>query len=305
LEETPSIKRGNLISSILLSIIVPFADGSNTARFCEWVEKFDLSFTEIIVIHDGVDLKLREKVRTLTANSSVARSFLLVSASRNPGGSRNLGLGHANGTWVHFCDFDDLPNLPTIVSTLNSAPADTSVVVGQFRKIDFISKLVTQTSEDNSMATLVKEIGLWRCMFRFDVVKGHEFPESRMGEDQIFFLSINPAQQKIWFVNEIFYDYFVSDPNQLTAKNSNIQELYKSIETSFAIKLKDSRDSKIFFEVLFRLLITLMYKSKLSRPFALFFLSWRIWKHSVHLGPVKKMAIVLRICSSLVRAKLK
>ncbi len=284
---------------------MPFTDGSNIARFCEWVAKFDLSFAEIIIVHDGTDLKLREKVKTHTVNSSVARSILLVSVARNPGGSRNLGLHHANGAWVHFCDFDDLPNLPVIVSTINSASIDTSIVVGQFRKIDCISKNVIQTSENNSIATLVREIGLWRCIFRFDVVKGHEFPESRMGEDQIFFLSINPAQQKIWFVGEIFYDYFVSDPNQLTAQNSNIKSIHKSIESSFSIILKDSRDSEIFFEVLVRLLITLIYKSKHFRPFELFILSRRIWKHSAHLGPVKKTATVLRICMSLVRAKLK
>ena len=284
---------------------MPFTDGSNIVRFSEWVEKFDLSFAEIIVIHDGVDLKLREQVRTITTESSVARSFHLISTTRNPGGSRNIGLGSATGIWVHFCDFDDLPNLPAIVSTIESAPIDASVVVGQFRKIDSISKRITHTSKDNSMTTLIREIGLWRCVFRFDVVKQRKFPESRMGEDQIFFLSINPAKQKVWFVKAIFYDYFVSDPHQLTALYSNISEIFKSIESSFTIELKDASESKIFFETLARLMLTLMYKSKLSQPLRLVKLSRRIWKHSRNLGPMKKTAVTLRIFIYLVREKMK
>jgi hypothetical protein len=263
-----------------------------------------LSYTEIILVHDGTDQKLRKKVVTLTSNSTVAQSTLVISTRRNPGGSRNLGLEKANGQWIHFCDFDDKPILPAMITTIRSATDKTSLIVGQFRKIDYVSNLVIQTSRDYSIAKLIREIGLWRCIFRLDAIKQCKFPDSRMGEDQVFFLSTNPVKQKIFFSDKIFYEYFVSDPNQLTAVNSNIQELFKSIESSMSIKINGEGESKIFFEVVARLMITLLYKSRFAEPLRLIALARRAWKCPTYLSPWAKVSIALRILGSIVKKKM-
>src|SRR5688572_22954462 len=61
---------------------------------------------EIIVVDDADDPRTREVVATAVPDARV--KVIDNRASGSAASSRNLGLAHASGRWVAFCDDDDL-----------------------------------------------------------------------------------------------------------------------------------------------------------------------------------------------------
>ena len=73
------------------------------------------------------------------------------------------------------------------------------------------------------------EPGLWRWGFKKTLIGDIEFPETRMGEDQIFLLRVQPFQNPIYTTNKFVYKYCINEPNQLTSSKMAIKDLENSL----------------------------------------------------------------------------
>lgn len=154
--------------------------------------------------------------------------IVIQSDSGNPGGARNAGIDSANGKWITFWDCDDEPQIDKVMELISTPKnADFQVLVGSYQ---------AKNIGDHKMSTLVAtqanwEInlglnpGIWRFVFRRDVIREIRFPEARMGEDQIFLQRIFSTDPEVILSEDITYIYKTNVPNQLTGERRNLNDL--------------------------------------------------------------------------------
>lgn len=97
------------MSDKLVSVIIPLYNAeAHLARTLESVIQQDYSELEIIVVNDSSTDSTRTIAHSLLQESS--RTFRIIDHSHKLGVSaaRNSGLAHSNGSYVWFCDGDDI-----------------------------------------------------------------------------------------------------------------------------------------------------------------------------------------------------
>jgi glycosyltransferase involved in cell wall biosynthesis len=286
------------INPILLSIVVPVADGLDATNLLYWLNTSDLKNTQVVLVHDGTDLNLRQEMQNALRHSSTVGAQLCLSTSRNPGGARNTGIPKVTGRWIQFCDADDLPKVSAILEEIENVPGNPSLIVGQFRKIDAIKKNITFQSSTFSRSSLSEEIGIWRCIFKRDVISDVRFPNVKMGEDQIFFLKTHAIAAEVFFSEQVFYEYFIGHPTQLTLNLSNLSQLAISISEGIEIKTISEIESEFNFQIVLKLSLTYLYKTPLLTKYLPAKLVWQVWTHSGHLSNLRKTFILAKVIKS-------
>jgi glycosyltransferase involved in cell wall biosynthesis len=82
----------------ILSIIVPIGGFPNGIKpFLTWVGALYAEQLEVILVADFDDSELMEKILLISKNSK-SKIQVMLSTSRNPGGSRNIGISKASGS---------------------------------------------------------------------------------------------------------------------------------------------------------------------------------------------------------------
>jgi glycosyltransferase involved in cell wall biosynthesis len=163
-----------------------------------------------------------------------------------PGSARNVGLEKfkENPTrWLVFWDADDSPSVGEIVSlTQATALADKVMIVGNFT----ISKTFNSSESKSIVRTkTTRELGiqggLWRIIFNFELLEQFpEFPNLRMGEDQVFLARLAFNDDKIEFVENNIYTYRRHSETQLMNSVEAISEVHQALEAV----CQDIRDGK-------------------------------------------------------------
>jgi hypothetical protein len=89
-------------------------------------------------------------------------------------------------------------------------------------------KLLTRKIEAN-LAELALNPGIWRIIFKSDLVRYSHFEDYQMAEDQDFLARIFTSQTKCIFTPEVFYTYVKHNQGQQTKSKVAIRDLSKSI----------------------------------------------------------------------------
>lgn len=229
------------------------------------MKELRLNEVELILIYDGTNLSEKDSLEQLLEASPVLKKDLLESSSRNPGGSRNLGLEAVTGEWFLFCDADDLPEVKNLVQAIGESNPQTQIIVGQYKKILDKANQNSFVSKTEKLAHLQYEPGLWRMLFRSSEFSQYRFPNSKMGEDQVFLLFCLLPKRTIQFTELLFYNYFCDVQGQLTRDKNKFEELAHSIrfgsENLSVISQLSRAEAEFSFAVLVRMLFTYLFKS--------------------------------------------
>jgi len=190
-----------------------------------WVKgsmNFDL---EIIIVHDIQDSKTGIELRELVKTLDKDKIKLIEKAVGSPGLARNLGVNVASGNWIAFWDSDDLPQVDEVMASIGENP-NCEVIVGRYKMQDRFSGMETFSpiSKLNYWG-IGENPGIWRMLFRRDILKGVEFNSIRMAEDQVFISRLNLRNRKTSFTIRFLYTYFTGRPAQLTRSIIKISDL--------------------------------------------------------------------------------
>lgn len=231
---------------ILLSVVVPVSKmAGKLNRLSNWLEEIDFQECEVILVHDVQDMFTGPELEDLIKRKAEINLKLLSGRWNNPGGPRNLGLSQIQGKWATFWDSDDLPLVVNVTKALKSG-SEFDVLVGSFQLIDSTTGNDLRTEVVKELEDIYFNPGIWRMIFKSNLLTDLKFPELSMGEDQIFLLHLKMWDKKIKFNNEIFYHYFRNQPGQLTMQKSAISDLQTTIKITFDIFRKSNSPENLY-----------------------------------------------------------
>ena len=176
----------------------------------------------------------------------------------SPGNARNFGLSHSQSKWVIFVDSDDVVNLKEVFSILDRHDDNSSVLIGQYEICDRATGSVVRNKPNlNAKLDIAINPGIWRIIFLRDIIAGHNFSDSLMGEDQLFLLQIGIFGEKIQFFDDVIYRYFRNSSHQLTGKRESIVQIDSIIPKTFEYLIKSNKSLRKYVSMmLLRQLIT-------------------------------------------------
>jgi glycosyltransferase involved in cell wall biosynthesis len=226
-----------------------------------------LSNFEIIFVNDSDDIQVEKKLQELAIKMrETSKVKVIKSQCRNPGGSRNLGLTIAQGSWIVFWDCDDIPNPRKVLEMIITADnSGSDVTLGDFQRLDSASARVTLKEISNMQKPLESVAinpGLWRFAFKSDLLSTTKFPDLSMAEDQIFLADVLDKSGKLSCFHEVVYEYWNHPSGQLTKNAEKIGQLNIAVEY-FYNKYK-ARKCLPLLIVIIRLTATVLKKSNLT-----------------------------------------
>ena len=258
----------------LISAIVPVAGFPNgTSQIDTWTQSHSLSNFEIIFVNDSDDIQVERKLQELALKlREISTVKILKSECRNPGGSRNLGLSIAEGSWIVFWDCDDIPNPRKVLEMIVSADnTGCHVTLGDFHILDSSSAKVTLkeiSKRQKPLESVAINPGLWRFAFKSDFLSTTKFPELSMAEDQIFLVDILGKSDDLSCFQEVVYEYWNHPSGQLTKNVEKIGQLKIAVE--YFYKKYKVRKCLPLLIVIIRLTATVLKKSNLKERLIVF-----------------------------------
>jgi len=270
-----------------LTIIIPVG-GRNpgTHTLTSWFTGEMTRKIDFVFVLDSLDQVQSDAFKEIINQQQSKNIKILEVSCKNPGGARNFGLQEVQTTWVSFCDSDDLPNLQNISDVLNANTVNDSDVIRGRYGINRGSigapprKLERDGDVSNHWDLIAFGPGIWRYLFRTELVRDMKFPELSLGEDQIFLMRAFWSAPKIKQIELNLYTYFTGNPEALTSNHRNLRELVQVFNLG-RIGLSDAKNvtqknlalvvmtralitSRLDFKILLRIMILFLTKISFS-----------------------------------------
>lgn len=251
---------------IHLSIIVPVSgSGDRILDLGKWFVVQPRIKVRLIIVEDNLDYQTKiELDRQLSSFDGLVEIIRITGSFGNPGGSRNVGIEKIKDGFVAFWDCDDMPNFSEIEEGLQHFDINEyDYLVGNFLVQDCETGKMSQNRIDvsefaNNLWKLSLEPGLWRFVFRREVLNNLRFQEISMGEDQLFLGSAITQSSRGVFFSQNFYTYRTKLKGQLTASRSKVLMLRSAVELIGASRVHEN--NLVMRHMRIRMLITLLLK---------------------------------------------
>lgn len=203
-----------------LSIIVPIHNlKDRTSNLFSWLFSADISEAQILLIHDTSDNQDASEVRSAIKNYNNVE--LIEEYCNSPGLARNVGLERAKREFVAFWDFDDLPIMNEFKTffyefvqsgkTCGVGGYSINVLQSGPKREIFTREILAKDKRE-----LMVNPGLWRWIFKRQIIGSNRFISSKLSEDQYFLATLEVFDQEIFIWQGAVYRYFVGESNQLT-----------------------------------------------------------------------------------------
>jgi len=225
-------------SSNFISVVIPTSEyETNRRNISELILKAGSINADVVLVLDSCGVDDFEDAKNLAESLNV-KVKVVSTNSRNPGGARNSGLQLCRSQWIVFWDSDDDPVQTALLEMINAAEENScSIAIGGYREIIVGSpfdlykhgKSSEKLNVNNWQFEVGVSPGLWRFAFKSESLKGIDFPDLRMGEDQVFLQRVFHDIQNIYFSSETVYQYRIGSASQLTYGNKNLNELTSAI----------------------------------------------------------------------------
>ena len=232
MSEEPPLNRERATTSMpnqpLVSIVVPVYNAESTiGTTLDALTSQTLEDIEIICINDGSS----DNTEAVLAQASQKDNRIKVVSTPNQGAcrAREEGLSCALGSYIGFCDADDIP-LPDMYETLykNATRNNSDIVVCPYTREKNGTTLATEMIKANRYVLPVSDksgwvtavnTALWNKLYKRDVLADriHLNNTPKIGEDAIFFLSVIPSAKRLSFVHEPKYRYQVQDGSAMSS----------------------------------------------------------------------------------------
>lgn len=207
----------------LLSVIVPVKCMSGRLNLLEsWLRQTRNLPIEVVIVHDIGDDQTSTELGLIINRNQNLRILFQEGKFGSPGSARNAGLRLASGKWVAFWDSDDFPHIDSALSAIVASANETAVIIGNFRIIH--KNRETSKPHYASLSFVGLNPGIWRMIFRSNLLANHQFKPYRMGEDQLFIAELALPKRNIEFSNLDVYSYHTGNPGQLTSTSAAVSE---------------------------------------------------------------------------------
>lgn len=263
-------KSGN---RFLLSVIIPISKMSGRLR------NFEITMSnlcaeneiQIILIHDLQDLTTGAEIRDILEKKPGAQVTLVEKFIGSPGGARNLGLNHVEGSWVNFVDSDDIFYPHELLKFLRNLPVrNIDALVSNYETMDSIDNLVKIHEHQSSWTKVALRPGLWRWTFLAKSIRSTKFSNLSMGEDQKFLYEFCQEKREIQFTKLTTYRYVTNQMHQLTNQSSPKRDLLEVMLEILQLRRSTQSNFDEFTEtMLLKLFISTLIHSKLRKSFKL------------------------------------
>jgi len=226
-----------------------------------WIRDSSNLDIEIVIVHDIQDNETAEQLDSLIKDLQDNRLRFIQENVNSPGLARNLGLRIAQGQWIAFWDSDDLPDVEEALASINEN-LDSDIIIGRYTTHQRRSGSEEVSNEsDLNLRKVGINPGMWRMLFRNNVLADKQFSAIKMAEDQVFIAELNFDSRSVSFTNRVLYKYFKGRPNQLTNLELRITDFLTAFELILiAQKQQKSPLHSINFVMLSRILVTTFKK---------------------------------------------
>lgn len=284
-----------------LSAIVPIRNmGGRLQNLRKWINRLVESNLdiEVILIHDGTDLVTQLELEEIVESSNSNRITMEQIEVESPGLARNRGITLAKGEWICFWDSDDEVKVDEVANLLSDLNDPYTIVIAGFEEVRNVgTKSLVSVRKPRSMVDVIDKLGLWRMFFNKAIIEQIRFPSLKMGEDQLFFVSVTQNDQKIKFSPQVVYRYFHHEFGQLTQNRVAIRDLKFCLIDLERIVGEEFRTRKIAKRVFVRQILTCI-----SSPYwELKLAGLGVVARSLFSGKIQKF---LNICIGIVEAAL-
>lgn len=191
---------------------------------------------EIIIVHDIRDKDTSTQILELIDGYSNVK--FLEGKYGSAGKARNAGIELANSKWICFWDSDDQPNLKNIGKLINKTEKDkNSLGYGSFEFLmarDKKKSFFHEYPRKTKIISINRFPGLWRWIFKRNLVDHNRFLDYRLGEDITFLCRLISLGGTISKFEGTVYHYTVGDINQATQlwkKSDSIMPVLKFIHS--------------------------------------------------------------------------
>ena len=216
----------------LLSVVVPVGEMQGRLKNLRgWLHQIGSHPIQVILVCDLVGDDCLEELHYLINILQNDNIILAQGRFGSPGEARNAGVGLSTAEWIAFWDSDDIPNWKIVIKSIQHVASEVEVVVGGFEtRQDSDSHLIRRElpvpgNTAENLNSLAFNPGLWRMVFRRQLINTVSFSKFRMGEDHLYVLQLSLPNRNIHFSSDVFYQYFLGDPGHLTRSQDAIQDL--------------------------------------------------------------------------------
>ena len=256
----------NSLPPYLLSAVVPVTQMQGQLDLLEsWMQVAIKENIQVILVHDWRDEETEKELKDILKKLGLGESELISGEFGSPGNARNEGLKKVKARWVTFWDSDDLPNVENFVQMVDTAEKlNCNVAIGGFSYVNSREEQkdkgsgIPRMDELDNLVSILKNPGLWRWAFKYEILEGVTFSSNRMGEDQHFLIALNAFRREKYIHNEIVYNYRINQKSQLTNNPYAILELKKTIRE--VVQLIDKNFDFVNTFLMVRMLMTSIKK---------------------------------------------
>lgn len=214
----------------LVSIIIPVYNMENEIESSiESILVQTYSNLQIILVNDGSTDKTIDKCNKLAQLDD--RITVITTENQGSGPARNTGINKASGKYLYFPDADDYLEKNAIEVLVNAAEKNNAdLVVFGFKFVGISGDLlktkkyaykcqnaynIRQNYKEyyNFKEAFSIQGAPWNKFFRFDVVRKFniQFPALRRHQDEAFIARYMDKAEKVLFIPEVLYTYYVND----------------------------------------------------------------------------------------------
>lgn len=250
------------MNPILLSVVVPVARMSGRLGNLEsWVKELpNQESIEVILVHDQLDSHTGNDLREMLSRIDARAITLIEGKFESPGLARNAGKKLAKGKWIQFVDSDDIPILSESLALIKVVSGEIEAIVGEFLYFDTASSKTYQDSHTGDFnLDIALNPGIWRIIFRRELIENIDFDKSKMAEDQLFILDFKIFSRKLFNSHVMIYKYFINSSTQLTRDRKSILEIKNIIPNTYkSFLIAQLNESKYVAILLIRQTLTLL-----------------------------------------------
>lgn len=211
----------------LLSVVVPITKMAGRFENLEsWLMGALECEIEVILVHDVQDDLTGVEIAAKFKGINHSKLKFLEGKFNSPGLARNKGISESTGKWIAFWDADDVPNPQAAKSLVDSSQVQSAVqlIVGSYEVISPNGQTFIDARHGDINGVAVNP-GIWRMIFKQDLMEGRSFSNSKMGEDQEFIASLKPWDLNIRYSETTLYRYYFGGGYQLTSDGNNLRDL--------------------------------------------------------------------------------
>jgi len=207
-----------------VSVIVPVFNVEKYLRKClDSLVNQTFKDYEVILVNDGSTDSSENIISEYTSKYPFIKSF-----NKENGGmssARNLGLNYASGEYIAFVDSDDYVELFFLEKMYEKAKStDSDVVICDYYAINSEEKRYMKChmnySPDEKIEYLLSPPMVWSKLIKKEIMDQIRFKEGIYYEDLDICIRLHSLINKVSFVDEPLYNYYVQHSGSIMTQKS-------------------------------------------------------------------------------------